>query len=348
MTEGGSQGRGQPVHTLPASWYHGEDIYEKERQNIFASEWLLFAHEAMLPKSGSYIAQTIAGYPVLVIRAQDGSLKAFHNVCRHRASMIVEEGVGQTQSLRCMYHGWVYDTDGQLQKAPDFGGDEASLCARMKLFSIHLEIWNNLVFVCLSDRPPDFQSALGDLPAVIRDINLGVFEYHSVVKHSLVCNWKVYAENYAEGYHIPYVHPGLNKEVDMATYKVVTGEKIAQHLSEPRAERQEDAINDGLWVWFWPHAALNVYKEGMNLELMVPTGPETVELQYYYLFRDLSNGEDIPKTVAMSREVTAEDVKICEIVQKNLRSGIYDRGELSPRHESGVAYFQTLIKEALS
>lgn len=335
------------VRTLPARWYHDPAIYEQERQRIFAREWLLYGHEAMVAEPGAYLAQTIAGWPLLVIRDKDGRLRGFHNVCRHRASMLVPEGTGKASALRCMYHGWVYDTQGCLKKAPDFGGNEAALCSEIQLFSIHLEVWKGFIFICLAAEAPPFADSLGDLPEVAAQIDLSGFAHHSSAKHVIACNWKVYAENYAEGYHIPSVHPGLNREVDFASYRVVTGKRIAQHLSQPRAESSESAIYGGLWVWHWPYAALNVYKDGMNLELMVPTGPETVELHYHFLFRDLSQKAENRAAMAMSGVVTQEDIKICEIVQHNLRAGVYETGVLSPRHEGGVALFQELVRKAM-
>lgn len=335
------------TQTLPASWYHEPSLYERERQRIFASEWLLYGHEAIVAEPGAYLAQTIAGWPLLVIRNREGGLRAFHNVCRHRASMLVPEGAGKAPALRCMYHGWVYDMEGRLKKAPDFGGDEAALCARTSLFSIHLETWNGFIFVCLADTAPPFAESLGDLPEIAASLDLAGFRYHSTAKHAIGCNWKVYAENYAEGYHIPAVHPGLNREVDFASYRVVPGNRIARHLSRPRAESVGSAVYGGLWVWLWPYAALNVYKDGMNLELMVPTGSETTELQYHFLFRDLADDEGNRQAMAMSGAVTQEDIDICEIVQRNLRAGIYQTGVLSPRHEGGVALFQTMIRKAL-
>jgi len=334
------------TQTLPAAWYHDPAVYERERARIFGAEWLLYGHEAIVPQSGSYLAQTIAGWPLLVIRDREGRLRAFHNVCRHRASMVVPEGVGKVSALRCMYHGWVYDTDGCLKKAPDFGGDEAALCRETSLYSINLEIWNGFIFVCLADRPPPFKESLGDLPEAAQGIDFAAFKHYLTARHPIQCNWKVYAENYAEGYHIPSVHPGLNKEVDFASYKVIAGNRTARHISQPRAESRESAVYGGLWIWFWPYAALNVYKDGMNLELMVPTGPETVELHYHFLFRNLSDEKGNREAMEMSGIVTQEDIKICEIVQKNLRAGIYKTGVLSPRHESGVALFQDLVRKA--
>ena len=332
--------------TLRATSYHDEGIYQQERANIFGKDWLLIGHEAMWSEPGSYLALSIAQWPILIIRGQDGSLKAFHNVCAHRASMILEEGMGRATALRCLYHGWVYDQNGHLAKAPNFGEEDALLCSDIKLKSINLEIWNNLVFISLSNQPDSFSASLGDFERETKSVSLEHFVFHSYKVHRLNCNWKTYVENYAEGYHIPYVHPGLNEEVDMSTYEVTPHEKIAVHSSDPR-ESDKTGLNDGLWVWHWPYAALNVYKSGMNLEIMVPDGPEHTNLHYYYLFDANTDEQERLQTISMSQEVTAEDRKVCEIVHKNIKAGIYSKGKLSPHHEKGVSYFQDLWREVI-
>lgn len=334
--------------TLPARLYWDADVYAQECENIFFKGWLVYCHESQVAAQGQYVAYTIAGRPLLVIRGNDGELKAFHNVCRHRASMVLKEGCGKASALRCMYHGWVYDTDGALRKAPGFGGDEKSLCERTSLYPVHVRSWRGLVFISMADTPAPFEQSLGDLPGVLDGVDIASFQFFDTASHPLQCNWKTYIENYMEGYHIPAVHPELNKEVDFATYKVIPGNRLARHETSLRAERAETAVSDGLWVWLWPNAALNIYRGGMNLELALPTGPETTELRYCYLFKDVSEAAatENRRSLDLSALVTREDVEICEIVQKNLRSGIYSTGELSPRHETGLAYFQDLVRRA--
>lgn len=335
------KGRSEPTTTLPARYYHDSGIYETEREGVFFSQWLLFGHESALPEPGNRLAQSIAGRPVFVIRDNNGELKGFHNVCRHRAARLFSDGIGRSQVLRCPYHGWVYDMSGTLKKAPDFGDDDSKPCENLALYPVHVRVWNHLVFICMATDPPSFEEALGDLPDLVKDMNFGEYEFHQIAEHELACNWKTYAENYLEGYHIPDVHPGLNKEVDMASYRVIPGRKIAQHISEAKID---DPVNDGLWVWLWPHGALNIYADGMNLELMIPTGPQSMTLSYCYLFKPEAKSRQ--KTISMSEEVTQEDIQICEIVQENLAAGIYDTGILSPKHEQGVAYFQSLVRAA--
>jgi choline monooxygenase len=338
----------QPIKTLNASLYSDPDIYNLEKTLIFKENWLIFGHESMLATPGEYISLTIAGWPLFVIRTNDNEIKGYHNVCRHRAAPLLNEGIGKTPSLRCPYHGWIYNTDGQLRKAPDFGDSETDICERTSLFPVHTKTWNGLIFICLSQDPPDFDDSLGDLKKAASGVDLLNFKYHKSAQHNINCNWKTYVENYLEGYHISYIHPSLNEEVNTKTYKVIPMEKIALHESEPNEDKKHEALNEGLWVWHWPYGAINTYKNGMNLELIIPTGPDTMILQYYYLFDHDADEDNIKQTIAMSKEVTNEDIDICERVQSNLNAGTYQDGELSSKHESGIIYFHELIKRSLN
>lgn len=335
------------THTLPAKWYHDAAMYRAECEKLFYADWMLFCHESLVEKPGQYVAFTLAGRPIVVLRGKDNQLKAFHNVCRHRASQVLKEGHSKTEVLRCMYHGWVYDTDGKLCKTPGFGGDEKSLCERTSLFPVHVRSIAGLVFICMGEKAPSFHKSLGDLPKALEGQGLENYKFFSMASHHLKCNWKTYIENYMEGYHIPILHPLLNKDIDFATYRVVPQDRIALHETGIKPERADTAANSGLWVWLWPNIALNIYKNGMNLEIVNPTGPDTCELKYCYLFKDVSEAarEENEKTIALSRTVTQEDIDICEIVQKNLSAGVYETGELSPRHENGVVYFHDLVRK---
>jgi choline monooxygenase len=162
-------------------------------------------------------------------------------------------------------------------------------------------------------------------------------------EHVLACNWKTYADNYLEGYHIPLVHPGLNKEIDAKRYVVDVDERHrwVQHSAPAR----DGAVNAGRWLWRWPNLALNLYPDSMNVERYDPLAPSRTRLRYSYSFRHPSDREACDEVIRSSSQVTAEDVAICESVQRNLESGTYDTGWLSPKHEGGVAAFQRWIRE---
>src|SRR5258708_35706696 len=142
--------------TLDASLYADPDVYARERQIVFGRSWLLLAHESQFARAGDYVSATIAGYPVLAIRDESSGVRAFHNVCRHRAGPLVDEGNGRCEkTLRCRYHGWTYALDGRLASARDFRAAADFDPRGYSLFPLRCESWRGLVFINLhADAPP--------------------------------------------------------------------------------------------------------------------------------------------------------------------------------------------------
>ena len=172
------------------------------------------------------------------------------------------------------------------------------------------------------------------------------FDFESFVPagewhHDLACNWKTYAENYLEGYHIPIVHRELARSIEVRSYEVVARDDWCLH----RAPAKDGTVLDGRWLWRWPNLALNLYRDSMNLEQFVPLGPDVTRIAYRYFSRDGTLDEEVSR---LSKLLLMEDAQICEAVQRNLDAGIYDRGVLSPRHEQGVALFQRLLRTSSS
>ena len=145
---------------------------------------------------------------------------------------------------------------------------------------------------------------------------------------------------------MPYLHPALHREVDAKGYRVEVGDGFALHHAPPRPSVRAP-VYEGFWAWLAPNVAFNVYASGVSVERMVPTGPETLRLEYLFFFREGASEGEREAALSMCRQVTAEDQKICEAVQRNLRAGVYEAGRLSPRHENGVFAFQERIRAAL-
>jgi choline monooxygenase len=333
--------------TLPAAWYRADTaIWEKERRAIFGREWLMIGRAEELPEPGSYLTETIAGWPVFAIRNRDGELRAFHNVCRHRAGPILWDGKGQCDVLRCRYHGWVYDTSGHLRRTPEFGDAAGFDKTDFGLFPVQVGTWRGLVFVNLNADAPPLEQAMGAMSAETEAFDMEGYSFHSSAEHEIACNWKTYVDNYAEGYHVQAVHPGLDREIDAKQYRVIAKDRHAVH----QAPQRNGANYSGLSLWRFPNLALNVYPTGMNIERMVPLGPDRTKLVYNFFFQDLSPAADQTNQAAIEagHQVAREDIRICEAVQRNLNAGLYDTGRLSPRHENGVRHFQNLVREALA
>jgi choline monooxygenase len=327
--------------TLPASWYGDAGIAERERHSVFGREWLFVGWASTLREPGDYLATDIAGWNLVVLVDDDGELVAHHNVCRHRAGPLVPSGTGRVNSLVCRYHGWAYGLDGELLSARDFGSTE---CDGIALWPVRVETWRGLVFVNLDSDAAPLIDALGTFADACAGYDIEAFTPGTERTHDLACNWKTYADNYLEGYHVPLVHPGLNKEIDAKRYRVDVDEE--HRWIESSAPQRDGAVNLGRWLWRWPNFALNLYPDAVNIERFEPVDVRRTRLRYSYAFRDPSAAAN-DEVLRVSNEVTAEDVEVCEAVQRNLDSGVYDVGWLSPRHEDGIAAFQRWLRESV-
>lgn len=331
------------AETAPAEWYSDPGFWARERTHIFAAGWQFVTHESEVAASGAWRAETLAGYPILLVRDDAGSLRGFHNVCRHRAGPLVKGEAGVCAgALVCQYHGWRYALDGRLRLARDFGAADDFDPRDFSLFPLRVEVWRGLVFVAIADAPPDFAKFIAPLEARIGDRDWSNLKLAARREHVLACNWKTYVENYLEGYHVPVLHPGLDADIRSEDYRVTVEGRVALHDAPPR----EAGVYDGVWAWVWPNIGVNIYQRGLMIERMSPVGHGQTRLDYFYL---TPHGEEVAEsTFAMSDQVTAEDKWITERVQENLNAGVYRTGRLSQKHEGAVAAFQAWVAAALA
>lgn len=330
--------------TLPASWYGDPALWAKERAAIFAKSWHFLTHASALPEPGSWRAETLAGYPVLVVRDDAGALRGFHNVCRHRAGPLTKGEEGRCEgALVCRYHGWRYALDGRLRAARDFGAAPDFDPRDYSLWPVRVEVWRGLVFANLDADAPPLAALLAPLEARLSNVDWSALHIAARRSHDLACNWKTYVENYLEGYHVPVLHPSLDAEVDSSRYKVRMDGAVAIHEVPMRDPKP---VYDGLWAWAWPNVAFNVYASGLMMERISPLDHAHTRLDYLYL---MPEGQTVSaETMAMSDAVLAEDKWIVERVQDNLSAGVYDTGRLSPKHEGCIAAFQAMVRGALA
>ena len=319
--------------TAQAALYRDPEVFAREREKVFSRSWQFLGLEADLAGPGDYIAETLAGYPVVAIRGQGGELRAFHNVCRHRAGPLVSDAAGHCEGeFVCRYHGWRYTLDGRLRSATGFGASEGFDPREFGLLPVKIEAWRGFLFV---NPDPDAAPLMQTLePLDVLFGNRAVPTASLRRSHDLDCNWKVYVENYLEGYHIDAVHPELAREVDAGRYAVRMEGAIAVHEVPAVSGAAE-----GLWAWMYPNLAFNLYNGVVMVEHMRPLGHGRTRLDYLYMHE--AGDPQIDAAIVTSERLTAEDAWICARVQQNLDAGIYSAGVLSPRHENAVAWFQS-------
>ena len=338
--------------TIPSEWYTAPEMLELERGRVFGRTWQAVGHAAKLAAPGSYLACDIAGEQVVVTRDKDGALHAFSNVCRHRGA-VVAEGCGQTGVLRCPYHAWTYGLDGSLLGQPEFEGvaDWDRAAVRMPRFQV--ETWGPFVFVNQDLSAPLLAEVLGDIPREAGEFGCPLdrlyFSYRR--DYEIQCNWKVYIDNYLEGYHLPAAHPSLFRELDYQRYRVETYRyyssqiaPIRAHTGEPRRYQFDDEGRSALYYWVFPNFMLNIYPDHLSSNLILPLGPDrTLTIFEWFAYE----GEVPQATIDFSDEIQQEDIRICESVQRGLHSRHYRQGRFSVKRENGVHHFHGLLSDFL-
>jgi len=326
--------------TLPGKFYFDPHIYTLEQERVFYRSWQYACHSTTVEKPGSYFVRDIGDQSVIVIRDRSGELRAFHNVCQHRAHRLLEGSGRVGSSIVCPYHTWTYSLSGELLLARhsddviDFDKDEVCLAG------VRLELFCGFIFINLDCDAQPLMQGLEDLDAEVRAMSPNIESLHlaNTREIDLAANWKNSVENYSECYHCPNQHPGLAEgSLDMESYQITVHEKFHSHASRGVGDktsysRSDDAAAQdrefGSWL-LWPNWAIEVYPGGfLNIFHHIPTGPErTLQVCEWY-FESAEPTEEQMAVVKFVDDVREEDIPLCETVQKGLHSLGYTQGRL--------------------
>lgn len=336
--------------TLPSRLYFDRTTFEAEKRAIFYRTWQMVGRLEQLPEEGSYFTCDVVDEPLIIARDQRGELRGFHNVCRHRAGPVAE-GAGCRSSLQCRYHGWTYSLDGKLIGTPEFDGVECFSREENGLRPVKVEAWEQFIFVSLDESAPPLAQLLEDIPRMTHEFEVSRMKFVERRDYVIDCNWKVYVDNYLEGYHIPIVHPGLMRELDYTKYRTITRRYFSLQdapIKQGGAYYGSREQRDALYFWVFPNLMVNINPETLSTNLIVPLSESktlTIFEWFAHAERLSEARESVQATIDFSEEIQQEDIKICERVQRGLRSITYDRGRYSVRRENGVHHFHSLWME---
>jgi choline monooxygenase len=330
---------------LDPRYYVDPLLYERERQNIFRRHWQMLGPVAHLARPGDYLSVNVAGWNLFALRGRDGTVRGFHNVCRHRGAQLLPPGSGRCSTLRCPYHHWVYEDTGGLRQAPWFGEDPDFDLEQWPLQQVQTAEWRGLLFIAI-DPDTALVEQLGDLPEEVAEYPLESYVAVEQQRFTMISNWKTYTDNFVEGYHIPGIHPGFMKVIDFAHFETVARNNMVRMTSP----QKDGSIYGGKWLWMWPNWTLSIFPGGMNTSRINPGGVASTEIIYDFYFADVSAESEASRrrTIDTTCGIVREDFGICEHTQKNYASGAYIPGPLSPRHEKSVDYFQSLVRAAIA
>jgi choline monooxygenase len=345
--------------TIPSRCYTDAAFLTLEEERVFGRTWQLVGRTAQVASSGEFFTAEIGPESIVVLR--DGEvLRGFHNICLHRAGPVAH-GCGKRQTLQCRYHGWTYSLSGQLLRAPEMEESSGFCASDFRLMPVQVASFGPLIFANLDPAAPPLAHFLGDIPERAAKFHVGDMRWVMHKAWTIDCNWKVYVDNYLEGYHIPVVHPSLNKEIDYGAYRVEPHRYWSLQHAPLRAvpaagggDRKyvpSEAGDQAQYYWLFPNVMLNVYLGQMQTNVVLPRGHDRCEVVFeWYSATPPADPAVDPawtKLVAFSDEIQDEDIEICVQVQKNLRSRAYDRGRYSAAREVGVHHFHSLLHEFL-
>jgi choline monooxygenase len=338
----------EDARALPASFYCAPGMEQRDRDAVFSRSWQLVGHETALSGAGDHVVADLAGLPVVVLRDTQGQLRAYHNVCRHRAGPLATCDGRGAKVLRCKYHGWTYGLDGVLRSATEMQGAAGFDPSSVRLPELRVGSWHGLVFVA-GEGAVSFEAFTHGLEAPLRGLSPRSFLFHKRYRYEVACNWKVYCDNYLEGYHVPHIHPGLNSLLDYRQYVTEAGDWFSYQYSPLQSDPGLYGDGDALYYFLYPNTMLNLLPGRLQTNRVLPIGVDrcVVEFDYYY-----APGQDAQMAARhqadqdFAHEVQDEDIGICEQVQRGLASGSYVPGRLNPLRENALFHYQELLRQA--
>jgi len=329
------------ARTLPSRFYRESESHALDRNSIFGHAWQLLHRAEELNQPGDLRLARIDGRSVILVLDRKGDLRGFHNVCRHRAGPVAQES-GRVSRLRCGYHGWTYDLDGRLKATPDIASRDLDRCGH-GLFPIEVGTWESFVFGSLDPRYR-LESLVAGIKERIGPTHWAQMRLEQRVSYDIACNWKVYVDNYLEGYHLPLVHPGLSKILDYRRYRTET---MGYHsLQTSPLTSPDNFYGDGAaWYYFlFPNMMLNILPDRLQTNLVLPLSAQRCRVHFDFYYLPDVHRRVIDRDLEFSDEIQQEDIAICERVQEGLASGVYRSGVYCERREAGVYHFHELVR----
>ena len=348
--------------SLKADAYTQPQWFQTDQKEIIAKTWQWVCHVEKLRAPGSYTTIEIAGNPIAIVRDKDNTLRAFYNVCKHRAHELLS-GDGRTAVITCPYHAWAYKLDGQLLKAPHAEHLENFSTQEICLDEVQVEEFCGFIYVNLDVDAPSLATQTGTLESEIRywapDIENLTFGHR--LTYDIKSNWKNVIDNFLECYHCPTAHKDFCTLIEMDTYKVTTHGIWSSHMAE--AGNSDNSAYDvsnasvkihAVW-WLHPNTCIMRYPGRSSIIIMnvIPVGPDRTFETYDFYFETAEPNEAEKEAIRYLDEVLQkEDIALCESVQKGMETPAFTQGRIvsdpsgSGLSEHAVHHFHGLVLDA--
>jgi len=364
------------AHGLPNECYTSKEYTLIERKKIFEDKWVVIGVASSLPNIGDIKPLDLLGLPLLIVRNKKNKIKVFHNVCSHRGVKLVSE-IGKNKNvIRCPYHSWSYNFDGNLIATPHIGGMNKHKTSSFNksdnnLREIRTCVWLDLIIININNNEISFENYIK--PLSNRWAKFWPLKDRKLIKHSkdfgyfqltAKCNWKFAIENYCESYHLPWVHPGLNSYSKIDDHYHIQGlpNRFAGQGTEvynpslkgnkkfpcfPNWPKKKEKIAE--YIALFPNVMLGIHKDHFYAYWLEPVNHEhTIEhMELYYVGENAANSKKFKSLRKQNhklwKDIQKEDVDIIQRMQIGRNSPSYNGGNFSPVMDNPTHHFHKWV-----
>lgn len=361
--ERGTSSRVRPA--LPSLDFYDPGIFELERERIFFRNWICVGRAEELPDARSFLVRDLMGESLLLVRDRASRIRAFYNVCRHRGSRLCSKEAGHLPGvIQCPYHAWTYSLEGQLVGTPNVSPADGLDRADYPLHAIALETWEGFLFVNLAEDPRPLSEQLKPDGMAYARYRIGDLRLGKLDRYEVAANWKIIVENYNECLHCPTIHPELCELMPLYQRGLVVeddgslGNRLPPGTSTwtrtgtskvpPLPGLTEDDLHMYWGFVVFPNMFVNLLPDHVTYEILWPVSPDVTKVTYGFLLHPgpmSQPGFDASDIYEFRDLILRQDLAVCELAHKGVRSRAFDHGVLPPQDEQVYAFEQQYVRE---
>ena len=361
---------------LPNECYLNDEYFKIERERVFFNNWIVVGVSSSVPEIGDAKPFDLMGVPLLILRDKNNKIRVFHNVCSHRGMILVNEECKLKNTIRCPYHSWSYNFDGELIATPHVGGmniheADGFIKSKSNLKEVSTHVWMDLIFININKNKKNFEESIHPLEQQWSKFISK--EDQKLIRHAkdfgyfnmeVQSNWKLAIENYCESYHLPWVHPELNRVSNLKDHYHI--EDISETFSGQGSNKYSqqfdgnkklstfpnwpnDLYQNSEYVSLFPNVMLGIHVDHFYAFWLEPLSNKNTRehFEMYYVGDESASSDEYKeirkKNFAFWQEVMNEDVGVIEGMQKGRSSPAYNGGNFSPVMDTPTLMFHKWV-----
>ena len=366
---------------LPNECYLNDEYFKIERERVFFNNWIVVGVSSSVPEIGDAKPFDLMGVPLLILRDKNNKIRVFHNVCSHRGMILVNEECKLKNTIRCPYHSWSYNFDGELIATPHVGGmniheADGFIKSKSNLKEVSTHVWMDLIFININKNKKNFEESIHPLEQQWSKFISK--EDQKLIRHAkdfgyfnmeVQSNWKLAIENYCESYHLPWVHPELNRVSNLKDHYHI--EDISETFSGQGSNKYSqqfdgnkklstfpnwpnDLYQNSEYVSLFPNVMLGIHVDHFYAFWLEPLSNKNTRehFEMYYVGDESASSDEYKeirkKNFAFWQEVMNEDVAVIEGMQKGRSSPVYNGGNFSPVMDTPTLMFHKWVATNLT